>query len=340
MLTEKENLLRVYHGEIPEWIPVSRMGPSEPGKYPATMMMGPPLLSPQMEKGGGRDIWGVNYVPTESTGNALIPDNSEFILPLDNLKNWRDVLKAPDLNGVDWEKLVKERIESSGIDRKQTALALTMHFGYFQLLMSFMGFEDGLLALYEEPELVHELLEFLSEFYMSVADNVLDLYNPEILSIADDTAAWGASFVSDEMYREFFAPHHDKYVKRGLDRGCTISMHNCGKCESLVDLWVEMGFTEWNPAQTCNDLKAIKAKYGNKLVISGGWDGRGRLMEPDVTDEEIRQSVRDTIDAYAPGGGFCWGGGFLGALNDPEPMRKTKVVIDEATRYGRDFYKR
>ena len=338
MLTEKENLFKVYRGEIPDWIPVGRMGTA--GKAPATMMMGPPLLSPQQEKGGGRDIWGVNYVPTESTGNALIPDNSEFILPLENLKNWRDIIKAPDLSGVDWETLVKERIDKSGIDRTQTALALTMHFGYFQLLMSFMGFEDGLLAFYEEPELVHELLEYLSEFYMSVADNVLDLYKPDILSIADDTAAWGAPFISDDMYREFIAPHHDKYVKRGLNRGAFISMHNCGKCESLTDLWVEMGFTEWNPAQTCNDLLAVKARLGNKLVISGGWDGRGRLMEPDVTDEEIRQSVRDTIDKLAPGGGFCWGGGFLGALDDPEPKRKTAVVIDEATKYGSDFYKK
>ena len=339
MLTEKENLLMVYHGEIPEWIPVSRMGPSD-GQAPASMMLSIPLLGPQQEAGGGRDIWGVNYIPTESTGNALIPDNSEFILPIDNLKNWRDVIKAPDFTNVDWEKLVKERIEKSGIDRKQTAMALSLHFGYFQLLMSFMGFEDGLLAFYEEPEHVHELLEYLSEFYISVADKVLDLFNPEILSIADDTAAWGGSFISDEMYREFIAPHHKKYVKRGLDRGLTITMHNCGKCESLADLWVDMGFSVWNPAQTCNDLNAVKAKHGNKLVISGGWDGRGRLLDPDVTDEEIRQSVRDTIDAYAPGGGFCWGGGFLGALNDPEPKRKTAVVLDEATKYGYSFYKK
>ena len=339
MMTEKENLLTVYRGGIPEWIPVGRMGP-EPGKYPAAMMMGPPLLGPQQEKGGGRDIWGVNYIPTESTGNALIPDNSEFILPLDNLKNWRDVLKAPDINGIDWEKLSKEKIEKSGINRDETALTYSLHFGYFQLLMSFMGFEDGLLAMYEEPELVHELLEFLSEFYMNICDLTIDYFKPDILQLFDDTAAWGASFISDDMYREFLVPHHTKFAKRGLDRDIVLAMHNCGKCGSLMDIFAQMGITVWDPAQTCNDLKSIKEKYGNSMVIAGGWDGNGRLMEPDVTDEEIRQSVRDAIDAYAPGGGFCWRGGFLGAVGDPEPVRKTGVVIDEATNYGRDFYKK
>ena len=338
MLTEKENLLMTYRGEIPEWIPVtSSRAPT--GRAPGSIMFFPPILGRLDEKGSGPDIWGVNYIPTESTGNALIPDNSTFILPLDKLRNWREIIKAPDIAGVDWEKLVKKSIEDSGIDRKHTALSLSLHFGYFQLLMSFMGFEDGLLSFYEEPELVHELLEYLSEFYIEVCDKVIDLFKPEILSIADDTAAWSGSFISDEMYREFLVPHHAKYVRRGLDRGITVAMHNCGKCESLIDLFVEMGFTVWDPAQTCNDLKAIKARHGNKLVIAGGWDARGRLLEPDITDEEIRQSVRDTIDAYAPGGGFCWMGGYLGALNDPEPVRKSSVVIDEAIKYGGTFYK-
>ena len=85
-------------------------------------------------------------------------------------------------------------------------------------------------------------------------------------------------------------------------------------------------------------------------VLMGGWDSRGRLGEtvercvrgrlgePDVTDEEIRQSVRDTIDLLAPGGGFCWCGGYLGAVGDTEADRKNKVLREEVYRYGDIFY--
>ena len=339
MLTEKENLLMTYRGEVPEWIPVNRMGTDVSGQHPPSVQFRPTLLCPHQERGGGPDIWGVNYIPTESTGNSLIPDNSEFILSIDNLRNWRDIIKAPDFSGVNWEKQVKDQIEKSGIDRTQTAMTLSLHFGYFQLLMSFMGFEDGLIALYEEPELVHELLEYLSEFYMTIADKVIDLFDPEVLYVLDDTASWSGTFISNDMYNEFLVPHHSKYIKRGLERNLFISMHNCGKCENYVEIFREMGINIWDPAQSCNDLKAIKSKYGNKLVITGGWDARGRLLEPDVTEEELRQAVRNTIDALAPGGGFCWSGGFLGALNDPEPVRKSAIVRDEATKYGRTFYR-
>ena len=339
MLTDKENYLMTLRGEVPEWVPASARQ-SEDGKKPMAMMFGPPVISRQQSEGGGRDIWGVNYIPTESTGNALIPDNSVFILPIEKLTDWRSVIKAPDVSGVDWEKAIREQLEKAGVEREQTALELTLHFGYFQLLMSFMGFEDGLLAFYEEPEAVHELLEYLSEFYISVANKVIDIYKPDVLSLADDTAAWGAPFISTAMYREFILPHHAKYIKMGIERGILIGMHNCGKCEGLVDTFVEAGINSWNPAQTCNDIKAVKAKYGNKLVIAGAWDPRGRLIEPDVTEEELRQSVRDTMDAYAPGGGYCWGGGFLGAVGDTESARKNAILSDEAVKYGRAFYKR
>jgi hypothetical protein len=340
MYTEKDNYLTTLRGGVPEWISQYTFGPAPGSTKPvANHMMEPPLINQHRERGGGSDIWGVNYVSTESTSNALIPDNSVFILPLDKLSQWRDIIKAPDFSGIDWEKLIVKQIEDSGIDRKQTAMALNLHFGYFQHLMSFMGFEDGLLAFYEEPDEVHALLDYLSDFYMSVADKVIDIYKPDILTFMDDTAAWANPFISAAMYEEFILPHHKKWAKRGLDRGLIMAMHNCGKCESVIDMLVDMGINAWDPAQTCNDLVAVQKKYGNKLVITGGWDARDRLLADDVTDEEIRQSVRDTIDKYAVGGGFCWCGGYLSSVGDDESARKTAVVMSEVESYGHKFYK-
>ncbi|MDR3277869.1 MAG: veratrol--corrinoid protein metyltransferase [Oscillospiraceae bacterium] len=341
MLTEKENYLMTLRGEQPEWVPQYTFG-AMPGsdKPVANQMFEPSITNSHRERGGGPDLWGVNYVSTESTGNALIPDNSVYILPLDKLSKWRDIIKAPDLAGVDWADMVKKQLDKANVDRKQTAVALNLHMGYFQNLMAFMGFEDGLMSFYEEPDEVHALLDYMSEFYMAVADNVLDLFKPDILTFMDDTAAWGNPFISPSMYREFILPHHEKWAKRGRERGLLMTMHNCGKCEGVMDMLVDIGINAWDPAQTCNDLEAVQKKFGNRLVISGGWDARGRLLEEDVTDEEIRQSVRDAMDKYAPGGGFCWCGGYLVSVGDEESMRRNMVVMSEVEAYGRAFYKK
>ena len=337
MLTEKQNYLMLLNGEQPEWVPQYAFFPMPGSTKPAaTHMFEPPILIPHRMNNGGKDIWGVNYVPTYETGQALIPEPDNFILK--DIRQWRDVIKAPDISGVDWGDMVKKHIELSGIDRTQTALALNLHFGYFQHLMSFMGFSEGLMAMFEEPDEVMELFEYICDFFMAVAEKIIDVYKPDILTFMDDTAAWGAPFISPQMYKEMLVPFHDRWAKMGRDRGLKMTMHNCGKCESILDHLVEMGINLWEPAQTCNDLSAVKEKYGNKLVIGGGWDGRGRLLDPDVTDDEIVASIEETFQKLAPGGGFAWCGGFLGPIGDEEVMRKNTVLHEAAERLAHTFY--
>ena len=338
MLTEKENYLKLLSGEQPEWVPQYTFAPM-PGstKHVATHMHEPPILVQHRLNGGGQDIWGVNYVPTYETGNMILPEPNNFILK--DIRQWRDVIKAPDFSGVDWEDMVKKHLEQSGIDRAHSALALNLHFGYFQHLMSFMGFSEGLMAMTEEPDEVMELFTYICDFYMEVAKNIIDLYKPDILTLMDDTAAWGASFISPKMYKEMLVPFHDRWAKMGRDRGLKLTMHNCGKCEDILDYLVEMGINSWDPAQTCNDLEAVKAKYGNKLVIAGGWDARGHLLDPDVTDDEIVASVEDAFRKYAPGGGFMWCGGYLGSIDDAEIKRKNGVLHEAVDKLAYSFYK-
>jgi hypothetical protein len=338
MLTPKENYLMTLSGEQPEYVPQFTFGPMPGDTKPvATHMFEPPIISEFRRKGGGKDVWGVNFVPTYETGGALIPEPNNFILK--DITKWRDVIKAPSLEGIDWEKMVKDDVEQSGIDRTQTAMALNLHMGYFQTLMSFMGFSEGMMAMYEEPEEVRALLTYICDFYMEVASNTIDLYKPDVLTLMDDTAAWANPFISREMYEEFLIPCHDRWAKMGRDRGLKMTMHNCGKCEGILDLLVDMGINSWDPAQTCNDLKAVKAKFGNRLVIAGGWDARDRLLDPDVTDEEIYESVRATFNMLAPGGGFAWCGGFLGPVDDEDIKRKNKLLHGFVEDMCHSFYK-
>jgi hypothetical protein len=338
MLTEKENYLRTLRGEVPEWVPVYTFGVMPGAKEaPCNVMCEPILLKQHRMNQGGKDIWGVNYIPTYETGNAILPEPNNFIL--DDITKWRDVIKAPSLEGIDWEAMVKKDIEMSQIDRSQSALALNLHFGYFQNLMAFMGFTNGLCSFFEEPEEVKELLNYLCDFYCTVMEKVIDLYKPDIVTTMDDTAAWGAPFISPEMYREFILPCHDRQIKFARDRGLPITMHNCGKAECFFDDLVDIGVVMWDPAQTCNDLDAVKAKYGNKLVIAGGWDARGPLSQPDVSDEAIYESVRETINRLAPGGGYVFCGGFLGPMDNQETMRKNMVLTGAVKEIGHSFYK-
>lgn len=337
MTTEKENFLLTLRGEIPEWVPRFTYG-APPGAKPVpNQMVEPPFLSEYRMTGGGNDIWGVQFVPTKEAGGGMLPKPGEFILK--DIKKWRDVIQAPDVSGFDWEGIAKKHLESLQIDRTQTAITFALHFGYFQHLMAFMGFTEGLCAMHEEPDEVMALFDYLCDFYCTVAENIMHYYEPDIFSIADDTAAWLNPFISPEMYRRLLLPFHDRQASIAREAGIIIGMHNCGRAECFIDDWLAIGVSMWDPAQTINDLEGIKQKYGNKLIIAGGWDARGVLASPDVTDQQIYNSVKAAMDRLAPGGGYVFGGGFLGALDDPEVKRKNSVLAQAVEEIGHNFYK-
>ncbi|MCL1835002.1 MAG: veratrol--corrinoid protein metyltransferase [Oscillospiraceae bacterium] len=344
-LTPKENLLRLLYGEIPEWVPsYSYYGP-HPGveEDPPNMSVMNSVLMGNRTRGrmppdGFKDIWGVPFESVEAVGGFPLPKPGHFILK--DIREWRDVIKAPDVSDVDWEKVAKGDLEKIAYSRDNVALFYGPGGGYFQQLMAFMGFNEGLCALYEEPEEVKELFDYLHSFYYNIAVKYIEYINPDVLSLGDDTASERAPFVSPEMLREIFLPYYDDFARLARNRGIPINFHNCGKSGVFFNDLTRIGVSSWEPVQLSNDILEIQKKFGRSLVIGGGWEGRGRLLSADVTDDEIRESVRVAIDTYAPNGGFMFAGAFTpGSTSDDRTTHMNEVLQTEVYEYGHSFYK-
>lgn len=338
-MTEKQNYMMMLRGQHPEWLPVSRFGPSPTGAPPATK--GVPssfLMQHEVNPGKRQDIWGVTYVPVEEAGGGKIPEPNNFILK--DIRKWPDVIKAPDISHFDWEAIAKKDLEGAAVNREETAINLLTFNGFFMHLVSFMGFTEAFCAMYDEPEEVKALMEYLCDFYVEAIEKSIDYYKPDIFAMCDENASWNNPFYSLEMYRDLFKPYNIRVAKLAIERGIPIDMHDCGRCEDFIDDWMDFGVASWNPAQTCNDLLTVKKKFEGRLVIVGAWDPRGELASADVPEETVKEAVYRTIDTYAPGGGYVFAGGFLGPIGDETTKRKNKWVSEAAESYARDFYKK
>ena len=337
-LTEKDNFMMTVRGETPAWVSRYGMGPNPFSKHPpAVTGIGPSIFHKHMSPQGGTDIWGVEFVSTRETGYMSLPKPGEFLL--DDIRNWRDVVKAPDLSGVDWETMAKNDIKNMNVNREETACVYMTHVGYFQTLMNFMGFTNGLIAMFEEPDEVIALFEYLSDFYCDIAKKAVHYYKPDVFNVTDDTATATNPFISPEMYRSLVKPYHARLAQIGIDAGLPIEMHNCGRCEDFIEDWRDFGVCLWNPAQVVNDLQGIKAKYGNSLVLCGCWDSQGPAGWAGAPEELVRQAVRDTIDAYAGGGGFIFWGSVYGDPDDPTVDDKRRWMTEEYENYRETPYK-
>ncbi len=335
-MTEKENLLRVYRHEEPGWVPLFSMMPPKPGDPPPTMIYACPAFMSEWQHDGGRDIWGVRYVGAESVNGATIPAPGEYMF--EDICDWRDYVHKPDISGFDWEKIAADELKN--IDRENTAVVLALNTLYFHALVGLMGFENAFYAMAEDPEEVEALFDYVGSFYEEVLEKCLPVYKPDAVAFIEDVASSKAPFMSPDMYRELLKPYYDRYLKPVRERGIIITHHNCGKCESLIDDWLDLGISVWDPAQTMNDLVGIKEKYGGKLTMCGCWDSTGPVSFDTATEDYVRSEVRRVIDTFAPGGGFCFTGSILVRPGDEKAAQRRAWIRDEYEKYGRTWYQK
>jgi len=323
MLSVKENFMRALRGEVPAYIP----------RYSIFWGMRPSFMNGDRVDGVGKDIFGVEWTKEGSAVDATLPKPGDFIL--EDIRQWRDVIKFPDFSGTDWEAVAKKDLENVDPELPRGGGASAV--GFFQALMSFMGFTNGLIACHEEPEEVKALLNYLCDGFLGVADKFLYYYKPDYIMFADDIAHERNPFVSLEMFRDIFEPVWRRYITFFKDKGFLAVHHNCGRFESFLDDVVDMGFNAWDPAQTSNDLVAIKKKFGNKLMICGGLESRTFLPHLDVSEEQVRGMVRKLLDDLAPGGGYAFIGG--GAMDgSPISAQRWEWVNDEFDKLKDTYY--
>ena len=122
-ITEKQNYLMCLRGEQPYWVPSYSFGPMPGAKRPCTSAIFQPPFINSYRKGAndGKDVWGVKYVGSASTAGGLLPEPGNF--QLEDITEWRDVVKALDLGEIDFEAQAKEGLDllyAAGFDREDS----------------------------------------------------------------------------------------------------------------------------------------------------------------------------------------------------------------------------
>ena len=339
-LNQKQNLLRMIDGQMPEYVPInSMMDRSKPPLFAGGMMFNPGILGDFRGPNGGYDPWGVHYTVESSAGVvASIPEPGNFILK--DVTKWEEVIKAPAyFKDWDWERASKEELAKIPYDPEMSIFVAKGWDDFFQQFIGMMGFTEGLCALYDEPEAVHALLDFMCDTVIDITKNVLYYYKPEAYYLLDDSAAKLTPFVGREMFEEFFVPRYKRTLDLVRDAGIPVLYHNCGRCEDLLPPMVRLGVKIWDPAQVENDLTEVKNRFGRQLIINGGFEFKPRDIEA-VTEEEAREAVRDHFNRLAPNGGWIFGG-MVQSLDfmNPKVQQINAWIKDEAEKLSVEFYK-
>lgn len=287
-MNQKENFKVMLEGGKPEFIPIVTE------LYKICLLATNNADQPWQ---GGCDPFGVNWIVTRE---GAIPEPNKFLF--EDIADWRQHVHFPDIDSLAIEHMAQ--IELADANRSEQIILVLDVCGLFERMAAFMGFENTLCALIEDPESCHGFLAAFADYKIACINRIIDAYQPDVINYFDDLATARGLFMSPKTYREIIKPHHKRIVEAVTSRGVIFSQHTCGKAEDIIEDYVEMGVKIWSSAQVSNDLEGIMQKYKGQLIVEGGWDSSGPASYLDASQDAVNNEALRCAKQYGQYGNF------------------------------------
>lgn len=291
MLTKRENFLETIRGGRPDRFV---------NQYEAFRILYNPVMMHSPMPGPGDlyvvNDWGiVNSWPAGTPGP--FPVHKPETIVIKDITHWRDYVHAPatKYSEAEWEPFIKQAEE---VDRKEYFATPFVAPGLFEQCHHLGEIQNTLINFYEEPEYMHELIDYLTEYELSLAEEICTHLKPDALFHHDDWGSQTSTFISPDMFEEFFLPSYKKIYGYYRDHGVEVVIHHADSyAATLVPFMIEMGIDIWQGCMTSNNIADLIAKYGEKITFMGGIDSAS-VDRPDWTPELVEKEVRRACEEY------------------------------------------
>jgi uroporphyrinogen decarboxylase len=174
-------------------------------------------------------------------------------------------------------------------------------FGMFNTIYS-MPMMDFAVALYENIQLIHTMMDIFIEWNLVILEKLQDL-GIDFIVAYNDMAYKGGPLVSPRIFREVFLPKM-KIVADAIK--LPWAFHSDGDLTIVMEDLLSLGMNCINPFEPpVMDLKVAKEKWGHRVCLWGNIDLVQTL--PYGTVEEVDAEVKQRIREAGAGGGYICG---------------------------------
>ena len=157
-----------------------------------------------------------------------------------------------------------------------------------------MGDQGLCLAYYEQPDLVHDIINTCTELLVAVGEEIVSKAEVDAVNFWEDMAHKDGSMISPKTFREFSTPHYRRIIELYKAHGTRIfNVDTDGNVLGLIPLMLEAGVTSMLPfeVQAGNDITMIRKQYGRKLAMIGGVNKLALTKDKDTIDRELEAKL-------------------------------------------------
>ena len=227
----------------------------------------------------------------------IFKENPDLSMPM--------FIEFPVKTPADWEKVKQEHMQIDmvkellgdvptiakeiGSETRDFPVFMTAC-GGFGHPRNLLGDENLCLAYYDEPEMVHDIMEH----WLAINVEILSVVSKHIVLdnylIWEDMAYKNGPLIGPDMFRTYILPYYKDLVSHAKTLGVkAVTVDTDGDCISLIPLFLEAGVDALLPfeVQAGMDIVKIREQFGDVFGIIGGIDKRALATGKEAIKNEI-----------------------------------------------------
>lgn len=208
----------------------------------------------------------------------------------------------------------------------------------YEICWYMRGLENLFSDMIEQPEVFEYLIDHTLKFwmdwfglYLKEVGDVLD-----VIMIGDDLAGQNGPLFSPRIYRSIIKPRQKQLVQFIKARTqAKIWYHSCGSIIEYIPDLLDNGVDILNPVQVSAkgmDPARLKREFGNRVSFWGGGVDSQKVL-PRGTTAEVREQVREHLQAFMPGGGYVFNN--VHNIQADVPAENVLAMYDAAWEFGK-----
>jgi uroporphyrinogen decarboxylase len=176
--------------------------------------------------------------------------------------------------------------------------------------MYLRGIEQFLADMQDDPAIAEAIIAKIVHYFLAYNRCVFEAARGkiDIFMMGDDFGMQQGPIVSPAMWRRYFSEGFRQFIDLAHSYGIKVMHHTCGSVRALIPDFIEAGLDvlqSIQPRAAGMDLAELKREFGRNLCFHGSIDIQRTL--PFGTPDDVREEVRQRMQAGKPGGGFIIG---------------------------------
>lgn len=168
-----------------------------------------------------------------------------------------------------------------------------------------IGFQNIAMMVYEDPDLLKEIVDTFGELIVTVLDRVLPRVQADFAMGWEDICFNQGPILPPVFFRDVVGPWNRRIADVLNSHGCCVYATDCdGNINAIAGIWVENGLNTMFPVEVHagTDPCALRDRFGKRVRLWGGVD---KMKLTDSTEAIDRELAR--LRPYVEQGGFIPG---------------------------------